>query len=630
MNNHVRLNFFKESLARLRTASNDFDSLQRQAVVEQKLYNSQYPDVAIVNNLAFDDEMVHSYSQSIWPSDIKPILVPLKTEGDGNCLYRAVSLMCSGSESHHMELRARTTCELVLHPDFYVSLEKCSALDPDGKLMKNFVVASSQNFPQVSHTDSHSHVCKTVFEMDCLESSVDGTWTGMWHIYGIASVLGMPVQSIYPNFSSVKRIRPAMNCTVLPRVEKACNPACKFTVMWSRISKPSNKLSQWSPNHFVPCVPSSLVSPPIQQWVNVVKKRRLRCSTLKRCTEQSATKSEFTSFHQHGRSSSNFMQQHSTPTSRIQPCSVNPTKQSPTSTSTFLHQAFTPTKCLPTSSTHEMPSQQYIPVSSALPQCLQSKVSESECQQSDTSPSSGMSFQMKSTGISFGVILGVAGNKPKLGKHKQVVPVQMVQSSESCKKLCHLPESSPFRSVSNIPSSQYSDVPPSSTTPGSISDSVCKPSSSNSQPMTTPSSIQSSSLESSSEQRVSHSPLFKSSISVSRITTCSENPTNRSPISTSTLHSIPTKHLPASTHQMPSKQYIPVSSALPQCLPNPACESKCQQSDTSPTCSNSSQIKSKAISSLGDINFNVILDVARNRPKLGKHKHVVPMKTLVF
>lgn len=158
-------------------------------MVEQKLYNSQYPDVAIVNNLAFDDEMVHSYSQSIWPSDIKPILVPLKTEGDGNCLYRAVSLMCSGSESHHMELRARTTCELVLHPDFYVSLEKCSALDPDGKLMKNFVVASSQNFPQVSHTDSHSHVCKTVFEMDCLESSVDGTWTGMWHIYGIASVL---------------------------------------------------------------------------------------------------------------------------------------------------------------------------------------------------------------------------------------------------------------------------------------------------------------------------------------------------------------------------------------------------------------------------------------------------------
>ena len=80
---------------------------------------------------------------------------------------------------------------------------------------------------------------------------------------------------------------------------------------------------------------------------------------------------------------------------------------------------------------------------------------------------------------------------------------------------------------------------------------------------------------------------------------------------------------------MPSKQYIPVSSALPQCLPNSACESKCQQSDTSPTCSNSSQIKSKAISSLGDINFNVILHVAGNRPKLGKHKHV-PMRTFEF
>jgi len=144
----------------------------------------------------------------------------------------------------------------------------------------------------------------------------------------------------------------AIQLVNLPRVEKACNPACKFTVMWSRISKPSNELSQWSPNHFVPCIPSSLVSPPIQQWVNVVKKRRLRCSTLKWCTEQPATQSEFTSFHRHGRSSSNFMQQHSTPTSRIQPCSMYPTKQSPTSTSRFLQQPFTPTKCLPTS-THE-------------------------------------------------------------------------------------------------------------------------------------------------------------------------------------------------------------------------------------------------------------------------------------
>ena len=41
--------------------------------------------------------------------------------GDGNCLYRPMSLLLCGKEDFHTELRSSVACEMVLGNEFYTS-----------------------------------------------------------------------------------------------------------------------------------------------------------------------------------------------------------------------------------------------------------------------------------------------------------------------------------------------------------------------------------------------------------------------------------------------------------------------------------------------------------------------------
>ena len=44
---------------------------------------------------------------------------PLNTRGDGNCLYRAVSLAISGSQKYHVKLKKLTAIEIILNRSNY-------------------------------------------------------------------------------------------------------------------------------------------------------------------------------------------------------------------------------------------------------------------------------------------------------------------------------------------------------------------------------------------------------------------------------------------------------------------------------------------------------------------------------
>ena len=45
--------------------------------------------------------------------------LPIFINGDGNCLFRAVSMLCYGTEDHHQLLRLLCACEVILNPDLY-------------------------------------------------------------------------------------------------------------------------------------------------------------------------------------------------------------------------------------------------------------------------------------------------------------------------------------------------------------------------------------------------------------------------------------------------------------------------------------------------------------------------------
>ena len=50
--------------------------------------------------------------------------IPLKTTGDGSCLFRAASTLISGVEDSHVELRVRCIVELALNKHYYLCDEE--------------------------------------------------------------------------------------------------------------------------------------------------------------------------------------------------------------------------------------------------------------------------------------------------------------------------------------------------------------------------------------------------------------------------------------------------------------------------------------------------------------------------
>ena len=227
-----------------------FKALQVAAKNEQMVYDTKYPEVPCQKFDSFHCNMIDEPSTTLWASDADSSLVPLQVFPDGNCLFRSVSVLCCNKESPHIELRARALCELVSHSDFYLSFEKCSALDYEGVLIKNILPACSAN----SFKASQKEFVKEVFYLDCLDTARCGTFANMWHIYALASVLEKPIVSMYPDFNA--RIRPAFNRTVHPRNIKDDQHMHKFVIMWTSTCVPSSATC-WTPNHFVPCIPKS-------------------------------------------------------------------------------------------------------------------------------------------------------------------------------------------------------------------------------------------------------------------------------------------------------------------------------------------------------------------------------------
>ena len=187
--------FFRDAMKRLQdSAKVGSKEFRKQAAEKETGINRYYPYLPIAKEvLHYPAHMVHEYSWSIWPNDALSEFIPLLSCGDGNCLYCSVSRLCTGSEEHHIELRARTVCEIALHPQFYLE-DKCSILKFTEKPIQNVLASTSRNYLLQPGTSSTA-VSRTCFELDTMESCIPATYANMWEMYGVASVLGIPIIS---------------------------------------------------------------------------------------------------------------------------------------------------------------------------------------------------------------------------------------------------------------------------------------------------------------------------------------------------------------------------------------------------------------------------------------------------
>ena len=177
--------------------------------------------------------------------------------------YRAVSILSCGNQSLHKELRERTPCELVLNEDFYLQPSIISLLDFEGhEISKKALIGTSASYDRALSKDYKcvdNDVARTVLHLDCLETAKAGSYSNMWHVHAVASVLQRPVTSIYPNKNS--RIRPLFNKVVSPRIldNNLTEVSIPLLIMWTTTHTKCNvsESTMWSPNHFVPCFSSN-------------------------------------------------------------------------------------------------------------------------------------------------------------------------------------------------------------------------------------------------------------------------------------------------------------------------------------------------------------------------------------
>ena len=239
-----RVQFFNDSLIYLSTASNKgFQAFKECAT----LIKNRLQGFPLELSAEFLDSKLDKVSMDLFPDQDFPDLVPVRVEGDGNCLPRSASMLIFGDQQHHLEMRVRMACELALNKEFYLNNENHKMYEFDTFPYCSMITTYSQHFKPGMDTQRES--IEFVFEEDAMKTAKTGTYCGIWHLYALASIVGCRLYSIYPKLKSTVTIRPELNRIIFPRKQMSKK---KIAIFWTNTNGIKGE-SFWSPNHFAPC-----------------------------------------------------------------------------------------------------------------------------------------------------------------------------------------------------------------------------------------------------------------------------------------------------------------------------------------------------------------------------------------
>lgn len=199
------------------------------------------PPLVLHEDIDFSSNEVDSYSQGLVPTTKASAYVALNTTGDGNCFFRAASILAFGHEHKHEEMRLRIIVELATNSEFYLQ-------DKDNERR---IAAQEQVFVQKSEKKNvkiDRNILKTEFEIDVLTTASPSTRASDWHLQALGTVLNRLVQSVFPECGTVET-REYYDAVFVPR---RCDPEKdRVTIMWTRTG---DDTTPFIPNHFVPLI----------------------------------------------------------------------------------------------------------------------------------------------------------------------------------------------------------------------------------------------------------------------------------------------------------------------------------------------------------------------------------------
>ncbi|CAO2586915.1 Vrtn [Lemmus lemmus] len=152
---------------------------------------------------------VDSVALSLYPEDAPQNMLPLACKGEGSLLFEAASMLLWGHTGLSLELRARTVVEMLLHRHYYLQ----GMIDSKVMLQAVRYSLCSEESPEM--TNLSSATLEAIFDADVKATCFPSSFSNVWHLYALASILQRNIYSIYP-MRNVK-IRPYFNRVIRPR-----------------------------------------------------------------------------------------------------------------------------------------------------------------------------------------------------------------------------------------------------------------------------------------------------------------------------------------------------------------------------------------------------------------------------
>lgn len=250
-----KLSVFKTLLQEIRLAAGKGFQGLKEKCASLKLPALQ---TAKEEEFLWDDLHPDGTSQKLLPPDKGSRYSALKTTADGNCFFRAASILTFGNENKHDEMRVRVVIELALNSDYYLK-------DKD---IEKMLIAEAQELEADEAPHLHSsrgrptsplgaEALRDIFETEVLHTTRDKIWACHWHLQALAAVLHRQVLSVYPECGG-KEIKKYLNTVILPR---CCDEKIKMeepvALMWTQ----AKRSGLFKPDHFVPLIPVNKIPP---------------------------------------------------------------------------------------------------------------------------------------------------------------------------------------------------------------------------------------------------------------------------------------------------------------------------------------------------------------------------------
>ena len=220
---------------------------QNFADIAEIVDSTKIPDISLQRKTTMQPhDRKDRISQFLLPQDVDENLVPVMCMGDGNCLLRAISQLCFGTDDRYREIRCRMVIDAVKNISNHLNNEKLytGAINRLPNMdIRNFYAYIVPLYDIVQPEEINEDTLLQIYQEEVKRIIKPKKWMSMCHIHWVSNAVGIPIRVVYPMFNM--QDRNYFNQFVYPLEKK--NYSNDLTIMWTLTNDVDLNI-----DHFVP------------------------------------------------------------------------------------------------------------------------------------------------------------------------------------------------------------------------------------------------------------------------------------------------------------------------------------------------------------------------------------------